>query len=394
MADLFWKPQEESVREGWGVAQESRIGRFLGLSGVLHIILAAISPWLLVSFSLTPQEEQLIIRTVDFVLPPETAPVASRSEAKGGGGAPPVALRKASEPARRPPAREPAPRPVADKPPALDEAPHPKAADIPEPRAIASAVSPSAARRPASVEPAPAPQLTPSAPTVESAKALAESLAKTGDLPTLPEAVTRAPAPVAAEPRAVGGAGGQPVASRPSPVAGSSRQIASEKDGGGQSANQAVGLARELQAGPGGGLVATVAIPPGLVQGAGQGGSGNGTGARVGAGSGPGAGPGGGLVDTRDPDFSEYFRMIERRVRSAWRFPDGLQGTTQTVKIAFSLRLDGALQEVRVVSSTSGALNEGALTAMRRAAPFPPLPAKFRALLGQPLVMSFTVTIK
>jgi hypothetical protein len=31
---------------------------------------------------------------------------------------------------------------------------------------------------------------------------------------------------------------------------------------------------------------------------------------------------------------------------------------------------------------------------MRKAAPFPPLPAKFRSLVGQPLVMSFTVTIK
>jgi hypothetical protein len=31
---------------------------------------------------------------------------------------------------------------------------------------------------------------------------------------------------------------------------------------------------------------------------------------------------------------------------------------------------------------------------MRRATPFPPLPMKFRSLAGQPLVMSFTVTVR
>jgi TonB family protein len=101
-----------------------------------------------------------------------------------------------------------------------------------------------------------------------------------------------------------------------------------------------------------------------------------------------------GLIDTRDPDFSEYFRVIEARVRTAWKYPENLGGTTQTVKLEFSLRLDGAVDGVRVVSSTSGVMNESALTAMRKAAPFPPLPAKFRSLVGQPIVMSFTVTIK
>ena len=64
------------------------------------------------------------------------------------------------------------------------------------------------------------------------------------------------------------------------------------------------------------------------------------------------------------------------------------------MKLAFALRLDGTLEEARVLSSTSAVLDESARSAMRRATPFPPLPMKFRALAGQPLVMSFTVTVR
>jgi TonB family protein len=81
-------------------------------------------------------------------------------------------------------------------------------------------------------------------------------------------------------------------------------------------------------------------------------------------------------------------------VRAAWTFPESLGGTTQTVKIGFALAPEGSLRDARVVSSSSATLNESALSAMRRASPFPPLPAKFRALAGQPLVLSFTVTIR
>jgi TonB family protein len=150
---------------------------------------------------------------------------------------------------------------------------------------------------------------------------------------------------------------------------------------------------------------ATVDIPRDLARGSGTGGGAGGgpggtsagsgsTGAGAGSGGRAASGVGTGLIDTRDPDFSEYFRVIEARVRAAWKYPEKLGGTTQTVKLGFSLRLDGAVDDARVVSSTSGAMNESALTAMRKAAPFPPLPAKFRSLVGQPLVMSFTVTIK
>jgi TonB family protein len=148
---------------------------------------------------------------------------------------------------------------------------------------------------------------------------------------------------------------------------------------------------------------ATVALPPSLVHGRGAGGAGTGSGGATGAGTGVGTGPGtsggaggagGAGIDPGDPDFSEYFRLIERRVRAAWRFPESLGGTTQTVKIGFALAPEGSLRDARVVSSSSATLNESALSAMKRAAPFPPLPPKFRALAGQPLVMSFTIIIR
>jgi len=200
------------------------------------------------------------------------------------------------------------------------------------------------------------------------------------DLPTpSPEEARLA----AATPRAIGGGAARGPAAVSAPT----------RDGSASAAPAVLGSAAS-----GDGPYATVALPPGLVRGSGTGGAGTGsgvdTGSAVGGGAG-GAGSGAGTgVDLGDPDFSEYFRLIERRVRAAWRFPESLGGTTQTVKIGFALAAEGSLREARVVSSSSGTLNESALSAMQRAAPFPPLPTKFRALAGQPLVMSFTVTIR
>lgn len=398
MPKLFWKAQEELVQESWAFAQQSRIGRFLGVSTVLHAIAAAISPWLLLTFSLTSQEEQLIIRTVDFVLPPETAPVGIKREIKGGGGGGPLtgASKKASPTIRQP---QPAPAPRAPGPSA-----QPKAADIPGPREIAAAPIRTRAGEPAPAQVAQGPASRRSGAEAESVKALAQSLTQAGDLPTLPAQ----PAPVLAQavagPRAIASSPAQagPSQAGPSPVAATaSPKIGIGSDGVARGGNEVIGLATRLSGGGGAGPVATVAIPRELVQGGGGrggvgsgGGMGAGTGLGVGVGSGPGSGQGAGLVDTRDPDFSDYFHIIEQRVRAAWKFPDGLEGTTQTVKIGFSLQLDGSLREVRVVASTSGTLNESALAAVKRAAPFPPLPVKFRALTGQPLVMGFSVTIK
>jgi TonB family protein len=99
------------------------------------------------------------------------------------------------------------------------------------------------------------------------------------------------------------------------------------------------------------------------------------------------------LIDTSDPDFTEYFELIKRRVYAAWRYPDGVRGVHK-VSLRFSLDRAGAAHGIQVVRSTNGELNGSAADAMSRASPFPPIPEKFRALVGQPLTLIFTVTIR
>jgi TonB family protein len=352
MPDLLWKPPAELTPGPGSVTAPSRLGQFLGLSAALHLGLAALAPWLVVLMPSRPDDE--VVRTIDFF--PAAEGGAGAGQASGPAGAPalPAGPRRAERPRAIPraaPARDPASRQVA----------------VP--------VQPAA--------PVPTPTPTESAPPA------------TGDIPVR-------------TPKVVAGAEHGAVASSPprpttvaSPVTGPAIAAPAENTDA-----RLTALVRELAPGGGGdGPRATVAIPreltgPGGGAGAGRGAgktSGTGTAAGPGAGGGargPGAGERGGGVDAGDPDFTEYFRTIERRVRAAWQFPRELQGTTQTVKLGFALRIDGTLEAVRVLSSTSATLNESAQSAMQRATPFPPLPVKFRALAGQPLVMSFTVTVQ
>jgi TonB family protein len=358
VSELLWTPQEHLGRATWGFAQQSRIRRFLGVSTAIHLAVAALSPWLFLTFALSGREEQLVIRTVDFFPPLEAA--GSESAGRGGGGSP---LLKPS--ARAVPAA-----PAAPAAPASRATPEPTPA-----QALASPPAP---------EPMPAPA--------------------TASVPASPPASEVTPAPVPPAPRDVPTVPTDPRGTAPVPYAAGRPSVPSPStaEPGRGDAGQTAALARDITGREAGGPRATVDIPRNLVRGSGGGGTsgaGAGTGVGTGVGTGEGAGraaigSGSGAIDTGDPDFGEYFRIIERRVRAAWRYPENLGGTTQTVKLGFSLRLDGAVDDVRVVNSTSGVLNESALTAVRKAAPFPPLPAKFRSLVGQPLVMSFTVTIK
>jgi periplasmic protein TonB len=339
----LWTPHEQVGRATWGFAQHSRIRGFLGLSTILHVVVAALSPWLLLTFALSGRQEQLVIRTVDFFPAPEAAPIRSAPETQGragGGAAPP-------KPAARAAPVTPA-MPVESVPPS-PPAPASTSPPAPEP------TSPPAPSGPRDI---PAPRDVPAVPT---------------------DPRGTAPVPYAA--------------ARPS------MPPASTAEPGRGETGQAAALAQDIAGRGEAGPRATVDIPRDMVRGGGTGGApsaSSGTAAAPGEGAGGRAatGTGSGLIDTRDPDFTEYFRVIEARVRAAWKYPENLGGTTQTVKLGFSLRLDGAVDDVRVVSSTSGVMNDSALVAVRKAAPFPPLPAKFRALVGRPLVMSFTVTIK
>ncbi len=99
------------------------------------------------------------------------------------------------------------------------------------------------------------------------------------------------------------------------------------------------------------------------------------------------------LIDTSDPDFTEYFELIKRRVFAAWRYPEKVRGVHK-VSLRFSLDRVGSARGIQVVRSTNAELDASAADAMDRASPFPPIPEKFRALVGQPLTLIFTVTIR
>jgi len=105
----------------------------------------------------------------------------------------------------------------------------------------------------------------------------------------------------------------------------------------------------------------------------------------------PGAGRA--LIDPSDPDFTEYFEQVKRRVYATWRYPEEVRGVHE-VWVRFTLDRAGASQGVQVVRSNNAGLNASAVEAMHRASPFPPIPEKFRALVGQPLILKFTVTIQ
>lgn len=135
-------------------------------------------------------------------------------------------------------------------------------------------------------------------------------------------------------------------------------------------------------------------VPPVLVPGARE--AGSEVGARAGSGVGPGSGLGtgggqGGMAG--DPDFSRYFGVIKERVHAAWRYPQGVAGAHK-LALTFTLQRDGDVRAIHVVSSTNAALNDSAVRAMERAAPFPPIPETLLRLAGEPLTMLFTVTVK
>jgi TonB family protein len=99
------------------------------------------------------------------------------------------------------------------------------------------------------------------------------------------------------------------------------------------------------------------------------------------------------LIDTSDPDFTAYFELIKRRVYAVWHYPEGVRGVHE-VSVKFTLDRAGAIHGVQVERSNNSVLNASAVEAMHRASPFPPIPEKFRLLVGQPLILKFTVTIQ
>ncbi len=112
-----------------------------------------------------------------------------------------------------------------------------------------------------------------------------------------------------------------------------------------------------------------------------------------GTGSGIGGGSSSGLRGTLSGDYGQYLKLIEKRVFSVWKYPDGASGV-QKVSVRFTLDRAGKLSQVEVLDSTDPRINSSALEAMKKASPFPPIPESLKELAGESLIIRFTVDIR
>ena len=111
-----------------------------------------------------------------------------------------------------------------------------------------------------------------------------------------------------------------------------------------------------------------------------------------GTGTGTGGGSATGLRGLSTADYNRYLNQLKRRVESVWKYPDGVSGVQQ-VAILFTIDRAGRLMQSEVLESTDARLNASAVDAMKRAAPFAPIPENLKDLANTPLRMQFTVTI-
>jgi len=88
------------------------------------------------------------------------------------------------------------------------------------------------------------------------------------------------------------------------------------------------------------------------------------------------------LGNLQDPEFLLYYQKVQERIKDAWSFASGNRELTTTV--TFGIGPDGKLTGIEVArSSNNNSFDESVKRAIRRAAPFPPPPAKYRDQFGQ-----------
>lgn len=83
------------------------------------------------------------------------------------------------------------------------------------------------------------------------------------------------------------------------------------------------------------------------------------------------------VVDVSQPHFQPYFSTIRERVRSKWVYPRaaGERGLEGNLMVDFFIAKDGRLEHVQLARSSGTAiLDDAALTALKLAQPFPPVP--------------------
>ena len=96
-------------------------------------------------------------------------------------------------------------------------------------------------------------------------------------------------------------------------------------------------------------------------------------------GSGYGVGSGtGSMGEIRDLQYLLYFRTVQQKVKDAWTFPGGSNDLSADVE--FSIGSDGSLNGVKIAKSSGDtAFDDSVMRAIKRAAPFPPPPDRYRS---------------
>jgi periplasmic protein TonB len=96
------------------------------------------------------------------------------------------------------------------------------------------------------------------------------------------------------------------------------------------------------------------------------------------AGKGYGIGSGTGSMGIQqDPEFLLYYQSVQDKIKKAWTFLGGSNDLTATVD--FSIGPDGTLTSAKIgESSKDAAFDDSVIRAIKRAAPFPAPPPKYR----------------
>jgi periplasmic protein TonB len=98
-----------------------------------------------------------------------------------------------------------------------------------------------------------------------------------------------------------------------------------------------------------------------------------------GAGVGPGAGSAG---IQQDAEFLLYYQQVQEKIKKAWSF--GGNNPELTATVTFGINPDGTLSSIKVSSSSRDpAFDDSVVRAIRRAAPFPPPPDKYRSQFAE-----------
>jgi TonB family protein len=102
---------------------------------------------------------------------------------------------------------------------------------------------------------------------------------------------------------------------------------------------------------------------------------------REGEGYGVGTGKGS-MGIQQDPQFLLYYQMVQDRIKKAWNYVGG--SADLTTSVTFAIGPDGSLTGVKLTqSSRDPAFDDSVIRAIRRAAPFPPPPEKYRPEFGE-----------